>query len=103
VAQSVVDRAFFGLALVLVEIFLELLLGFVEINQKFLPRAEGEAADVAIGQTWGAADEPDELESALRHPVIMAGRQEGVKSSYLRESYMKFRFWPEQAILERAA
>jgi hypothetical protein len=40
VTESVVDGAFLGLALMLIEIRLELLSGFIEVREKFLACAE---------------------------------------------------------------
>jgi hypothetical protein len=49
--QGGIDGARFRAALVLIEIGLELLFGFVSIEEKLLSGAEGEAADVAVGVT----------------------------------------------------
>lgn len=72
--ECVVEGAVLWLALVLVEIGLQLLFGFAGIRGKLRPRPENQLADIAIGQARGAADESGDLEIALGHGNIMAGR-----------------------------
>ena len=67
VLQGVVDCAGFRAALVPIEIGLQLLAGFVGVEKEFLARAEGQAADVAIGGAGRGADKPYDPHIAVGH------------------------------------
>lgn len=71
--ERVVNRLRLRFALMLIKIELELLLGLFEVEKKFLPRAEGQPANVAISHARDLADEACDLEVAIGHGYIMAG------------------------------
>ena len=79
VSKRLIHRAFFRLALVLLEIRLQLLLGFHGVGDKFTLRAEGQFADVAVGGAGSASNEADNNEFTVWHRDIMAGVITGVK------------------------
>jgi hypothetical protein len=85
VIECIIDSALFGLALVLVEIGLELLFGFHRVNKKLPLRTESQFADVAICRARSAPDEPDDFKFAIGHRAIMAGRRGGVKCLRAKE------------------
>ena len=78
VGQRVVDGALFRLALMLVEIRLKLLFGFVSIRYKFRSCAECQFANIAIRGVRSAPDESDDSELPVRHNPIIAGHCYGV-------------------------
>jgi hypothetical protein len=78
VLQRVVDRALLGLALVLVEIGLQLKLGFVLVQQEFLPGPKRESADIAKRYAGRAPDESNNFETSVWHGYIMASCSYGV-------------------------
>ena len=67
VRQHIIDRAGFWLALVLIEVGLQLLLCFVGVLEKFLARSEGQPANVAIGNARCCANESYNPEIAVGH------------------------------------
>jgi hypothetical protein len=73
VLERVINRLWLRFTLVFFEVGLELLLGLVEVEKKFLARAEGQAANVAISHAGDLADEAGDLEVAIGHSNIMAG------------------------------
>jgi hypothetical protein len=73
VSASFTAPSSFRLALVLVEIRLQLLLGFDCIGDQFALHAEGQFADVAVCGAGCASDEADDDEFSLRHRDFMAG------------------------------
>lgn len=72
-SERLIHGAILGLALVLLEIGLQLLLGFLGVGHEFAPRAECKFANVAIRGAGSASDESDDDEFAIRHRAIMAG------------------------------
>jgi hypothetical protein len=64
----------------LIEIGLELLFGFVGIEQELLPRAEGQAADIAVGVAGCGSYEADDSEIAISHQFMITGDGWRVKS-----------------------
>jgi hypothetical protein len=56
------------------EIGLQLLLGFVGVQEELLPGAEGETAEIAIGHAGCGPDESYDPEISVRHRTIIAGR-----------------------------
>lgn len=81
VLKSVVDRALLGLALMLLEIGLQLGFRFIGVHNKFLPGSERQFANITIRSVRSAPDEADDSELAVGHADIMAARCCGVKSS----------------------
>jgi hypothetical protein len=79
VRQRVVDGTLFGLALMPVEIGLQLKLGLVLVQQEFLPRPERQSADIAKGHAGRASDESNNFESSVWHGSIMARYVDRVK------------------------
>jgi hypothetical protein len=73
VGEGIVDGSFFWLALMLLEIGLQLLLGFDGVGYQLAVCPEGQFADIAVGSAGSAPDEPDDDEFTVRHRVIMAG------------------------------
>ena len=71
-AQGLVHRAGFRLALMLFEVGLQLQPGFFVIDEEFLPRAKHQLAHIAIGHAGRRSDEACDLQVPLRHAVIMA-------------------------------
>src|SRR5215469_2381839 len=65
--QRIIDRLAFRLAFVLLEVGLQLLLCLARVQQKLLPRAKSQAADVAVRQARRLADKSCDLQVALRH------------------------------------
>jgi hypothetical protein len=74
VVECVIDRTLLWLALMLVEISLQLLFGFVSVGYKFSPRSERQPANIAIRGVRSATDESDDSELPVRHNHIIAGR-----------------------------
>jgi hypothetical protein len=58
VVEGIINGTLFWLALMLVEIRLQLLFGFVRVSYKFPPRPERQFANVAIRSVRSAPDEP---------------------------------------------
>jgi hypothetical protein len=79
-AERFMHCARLGLALVLGEIRLELLLGPIRIQEKLLPRSESQSAYVTIANAGRDANKPYDSEIPVRHLNIIAGAGEGVKS-----------------------
>jgi hypothetical protein len=79
VIERVVHRSRFRTALVLIEISLQLLLGFVSVQQKFLARAERQSANIAIGCAGSGSNEAHDPEGSVGHDHIMAGVESSVK------------------------
>jgi hypothetical protein len=73
VLEYLIYRIILWPALMVVEIGLELLFGFVGVGYKLCPRPEGQLADIAIRDTRGAADESHDLEIPIRHCNIIIG------------------------------
>jgi hypothetical protein len=73
VVERVIDRTLLRLALMLLEISLQLLFGFVRVSYKFPPRPECQLANIAIRGVRRAPDESDDSELPLRHNNIIAG------------------------------
>ena len=71
VRQRIIDRAGFRLALVLIEIGLQLLLCFVGVLEKFLAGSEGQPANVAIGNAGCCANESYNPEIAVGHAKLL--------------------------------
>jgi hypothetical protein len=67
VLQRIIDSLALRLALMLLKIRLQLLLGFGRIEQKFLTRAKSEPADVTVRQARRLADKSCYLQVALSH------------------------------------
>src|SRR5579864_3919927 len=84
VLQRVVYRALLRLALMLVEIGLQLEFRLVGVQQKLLPRPEGQSADIAECETRRGSDESDDFESPVRHAYIMARCRHRVKCDEAR-------------------
>jgi hypothetical protein len=61
VGQRVVDRALLWLALMLLEIGLQLELGLVGVQQKLLSRAKREPTKIAITHAGRGPDEPNDF------------------------------------------
>ena len=78
--KSVIDGTLFRLALMLLEIGLQLGFGLIRIYYKFLAGSERQFANIAIRGVRSAPDEPDDSEPAVGHGDIMAVRCCGVKS-----------------------
>jgi hypothetical protein len=57
----------------LVKVGLELLFGFVGVNQKLASRPEDQFAEIAIRSARGAPDESCYLEIPVRHRNMIAG------------------------------
>ena len=53
------------------KICLKLLLGLFAVKQELLPRAESQATNVAIGDTWCGPDEPYDLKITFCHGGIV--------------------------------
>ena len=70
--QGVINQAGFRLALMLFEIALQLLPGFVSVLKKLLPRSESQSTDVAVGDAGCCANESHDPKVALRHRSIVA-------------------------------
>jgi hypothetical protein len=66
-SQGVVDRARLGLALVFIEVRLQLLFGFFAIEQKFGARSESQAAEIAIRDARSRPDKPHDLKISFLH------------------------------------
>jgi hypothetical protein len=77
--QSIIDRSALWLALMLVEIGLELLFRFVGIKQKLLARPEGQLADITKRRARCGADETHDLEVPVWHGNIITGADIPVK------------------------
>src|SRR5215831_20450790 len=92
VLQRIIDRLAFRLAFVLLEVGLQLLLGLGRVQQKLLPRAKSQAADIAVRQARRLADESCDLQVALRHLVMMAKRWPPVKCA-VRPVSVQFSFF----------
>ena len=71
--QRIIHSLLLRLALMLLELRLELLPGLLQIEQELLSRPEGQPADIAIGQARNFADESCDLKVSLCHGNIMAG------------------------------
>jgi hypothetical protein len=67
VVECVIDRALFWPALMLIEVGLKLLFGFVGVYQKLPSSPEGQFADIAVPDARGAPDEPGDPELSVRH------------------------------------
>jgi hypothetical protein len=67
VAERLIDRALFWLALMFLEVRLKLRFGFVSVSDKFPPRPEGQPANIAIGGVRCAPDESDYFEFSVWH------------------------------------
>lgn len=79
VSERLIHRSYFRLALVLLKIRLQLLLGFDGVSDEPTRRAKGQFADVAVCRAGSASDEAHDNEFAVRHRDIMAGVIIGVK------------------------
>ncbi|MGC1224340.1 MAG: hypothetical protein WA872_21375 [Candidatus Sulfotelmatobacter sp.] len=77
--EGIIDDTFFRLALMLFEIGLQLGLGLIRVNDKFLPGSKRQFANIAIRGVRSAPDEADDSELAVVHGHIMAARCCGVK------------------------
>jgi len=72
VGERIIHRAGLGLALVLVKIRLKLLLGFFAVEQEFLPRAERQAAYIAVGDTGSGPNKSCDLKVPFCHCRIVS-------------------------------
>lgn len=70
--KRVIDRAWFRFAFVLVKIRLQLLSGFLAVQQKFLPRAERQTANITISDTRGGPDKSHDLKASFCHIRIVS-------------------------------
>jgi len=72
VRQGIVDRTRLRLALMFFKIGQELLLGFLAVEHKFLPRSEGQAAHIAVGNARSRPNEPYNLQIPFWHGSIVS-------------------------------
>jgi hypothetical protein len=72
VIQDILNGPFFRLALMLLEIGLELVFRFISVDEKLGTRAEHELTDVAVCHAGSAADESYDLEISVCHGNIIA-------------------------------
>lgn len=85
VRQRVVDGALLWLALMLVEIGLQLELGLIGIQQKLLSRAKREPAKIAITHAGRDPNESDDSQIAISHAISWQGiPMESNSSSFAR-------------------
>jgi len=75
----------------LVKIGLELLLGFLAVEQKFLPGPESQPADVAVRDAGGGADEPYDLKIPFWHGSIVSNPVPQRLSLRCRGNYARLR------------
>jgi len=66
-----------------IEVGLQLLFGFIGVEEKFLSRAEGQPANVAISHTRRGADESHDPYIPFRHDFMIAGTVKRVKPGSL--------------------
>lgn len=90
-AEGVVDSAFLGPALMLVEIGLELGFGLNGVGYKLSLSAKRQFANVAECRARSASDESDDSELAVGHGDMMAVRCCGVKSGRDEAAGINFR------------
>lgn len=67
--QRFVDRALLWLALMLLEIGLQLEFGLIGVQQEFLSRAKCQPANVAVGHARRGSNEADDLQVSISHEI----------------------------------
>lgn len=67
--QRFVDCALLWLALMLLEVGLQLEFGLVGVQQEFLSRTEGQPANVTIGDAGRGSNESDDVQLPVSHEI----------------------------------